>query len=108
MHSLVARLEKDRDIELAAGFPQNHYVVMSNADTVKIFAKLKEFNDSAAGDGLRLSDDQLQLISELANGNTTNIEAKLNLIFQLLKWPTGKRTSLFFSEHLFLSLPLSR
>lgn len=62
---------------------------MSNADTQKILTKLKEFNDSATGDGLRLSDNQLQEIHDLVNGNTNALETKLNLLFQLLKWPVG-------------------
>jgi len=62
---------------------------MGNADTVKIFGKLKEFNDSTTGDGLRLSDNQLQQINELVNGNTNNLQTKLNLLFQLFKWPVG-------------------
>jgi len=62
---------------------------MSNADVTKIFNKLKEFNDSATGDGLRLSDNQLQQINELANGNTNNLQTKINLLFQLFKWPIG-------------------
>lgn len=64
---------------------------MSAADTQKILSKLKEFNDSATGgDGLRLSDNQLQQVQELVGGNTDNLEVKLNLVFQLLKWPIGK------------------
>jgi hypothetical protein len=82
-------LETEKDAELAATFPQNHYITMGNADTVKIFGKLKEFNDSAAGDGLHLTDIQLQQINELVNGNTNNLETKINLLFQLLKWPVG-------------------
>lgn len=62
---------------------------MGNADTVKILGKLKEFNESAAGDGLCLPDIQLQQIHELVQGNTNNLETKFNLLFQLLKWPIG-------------------
>jgi len=71
-------------------FPQTHYITMGNADTVKILSKLKEFNDSATGDGLRLSDNQLQQIHELVNGNTNNLQIKINLLFQVLKWPIDK------------------
>jgi len=71
-------------------FPQTHYITMGNADTVKILSKLKEFNDSATGDGLRLSDDQLQQINELVDGNTNNLQTKINLLLQLLKWPVDK------------------
>ncbi|CAF1399682.1 unnamed protein product [Adineta steineri] len=83
-------IKTEKDAELSATFPQNHYIVMGNADTVKIFGKLKEFNESAAGDGLRLSDIQLQEINDLVNGNTTYLETKMNLLFQILKWPTDK------------------
>jgi hypothetical protein len=62
---------------------------MSNADIVKIFGKLKDFNDSATGDGLRLHDDQLQQIHDLVSGNLNNLDTKLNLLFHLLKWPVG-------------------
>ncbi len=62
---------------------------MGHADTMKILSKLKEFNDCTTGDGLRLSDDQFQQIHELVDGNTNNFETKLNLLFQLLKWPVG-------------------
>lgn len=63
---------------------------MASADTTKILGKLKEFNDSATGDGLRLSDSQFQQLTDLINGNTSNLDVKMNLLFQLLKWPTGK------------------
>jgi hypothetical protein len=69
---------------------------MGNADTSKILSKLKEFNDCATGDGLRLSDNQLQQVHELVSGNTDNLDAKFNLLFQLLKWPIGKFNKLFF------------
>lgn len=62
---------------------------MGSADTTKILSKLKEFNTNATGDGLHLSNDQLQQIEELANGNTTNLDAKLQLLFQTFKWPVG-------------------
>ena len=62
---------------------------MSNADTTKILSKLKEFNANTTGDGLRLSNNQLQQIEELANGSTNDLEAKLSLLFQTLKWPVG-------------------
>jgi len=75
---------------LTTTFPQTHYITMGNADTVKILSKLKEFNDSATGDGLRLSDNQLQQIHELVNGNTNNLQIKINLLFQVLKWPIDK------------------
>jgi hypothetical protein len=68
---------------------------MGNADTGKILGKLKEFNDCATGDGLRLSDNQLQQIHELVNGNTNNLDTKINLLFQLLKWPIGKSNEHF-------------
>jgi hypothetical protein len=74
---------------------------MSNADTMKILSKLKEFNDSATtGDGLRLSDNQFQQINEFVNGNTNNLETKINLLFQLLKWPIGMSNK--FSLNIFL------
>jgi hypothetical protein len=82
-------LETEKDAELTTAFPQTHYVTMGNADTVKILGKLKDFNDSATGDGLRLPDNQLQQIYELVNGNTTQLETKINILFQLLKWPIG-------------------
>lgn len=79
---------------------------MSAADTQKILSKLKEFNDSATGDGLRLADNQLQQIQELVGGNINDLEIKLNLLFQLLKWPVGMLSNLFsFSDQLiFFSL----
>ena len=80
----------DKDSELTIAFPQTHYATMGNADPVKILGKLKEFNDAAIGDGLHLSDHQFQEISELINGNTTDIDAKLNLLLQLLGWPSGQ------------------
>lgn len=91
-------LEADKDTELSGAFPQTNYVTMSNADTGKILGKLKDFNDNVTGDGLRLSDNQFQQISELVNGNTNNLETKLNLLLQLLQWPTGmfKKKKLFF------------
>jgi hypothetical protein len=80
---------------------------MGNADTVKIFGKLKEFNDSTTGDGLRLSDNQLQQINELVNGNTNNLQTKLNLLFQLFKWPVGMfKTS--FKKYLIIKFSLFR
>ncbi|CAF3244551.1 unnamed protein product [Rotaria socialis] len=81
---------KTEDAELTAAFPQAHYITMRNADISKILGKLKDFNDNATGDGLRLLDNQIQQINELVNGNTNNVEMKLNLLFQLLKWPIDK------------------
>ena len=69
---------------------------MRNADTQKILSKLKEFNDSATGDGLRLSDNQLQQIYDLVGDNTNDLETKINLLFQLLKWPIGMLIKLVF------------
>lgn len=97
-------LESDKETELSTTFPQTQYVIMSNADTAKILGKLKEFNESAAGDvGLRLTDVQLQQIDELANGNTVNLEEKLTLLFQLLKWPISK-TSINLLLHVIICL----
>ena len=62
---------------------------MASADTSKILGKLREFNDSATGDGMRLTDNQLQEINELIEGNTSNLEAKMNVCSQLMKWPIG-------------------
>lgn len=62
---------------------------MRNADITKILTKLKDFNSNAIGDGLRLVDDQIQQIEEFVNGNTNNLEIKINLLLQLLKWPIG-------------------
>jgi hypothetical protein len=82
-------LETEKDSELTTTFPQTHYITMGNADTMKILSKLKEFNDCATGDGVRLSDNQLQQINELVHGNTNNLDTKINLLFQLLNWPIG-------------------
>ena len=88
---MFSYLESDKDVELSTTFPQSQYVTMSNADTAKILGKLREFNESAAGDvGLRLTDVQLQEIDGLANGNIDNLEEKFTLLFQLLKWPISK------------------
>lgn len=89
-------LGNDKDVELTTTFPQSHYITMRNADTQKILSKLKEFNDSATGDGLRLLDNQLQQIYDLVGENTTDLETKLNLLFQLLKWPVGMFIKLCF------------
>jgi len=86
--SAVAKSAKDT--ELIIKFPQTQYITMGNADPGKILSKVKEFNDGAIGDGLRLSDVQLQEIHDLVNGNTNNLDTKLNLLFQLLKWPIEK------------------
>lgn len=95
-------LESDKDTELMIKFPQTQYITMSNADPAKILSKVKEFNDGAIGDGLRLSDVQLQEIHDLVNGNTNNLDTKLNLLFQLLKWPVGKSTMIpIFNEKYF-------
>lgn len=88
--SQTSVLKTDKDSELTSSFPQTQYVIMGNADTTKILSKLKEFNDSLTGDGLRLSDSQLQQLSEFVNGNTNNLDTKMDLLFQLLKWPTDK------------------
>ncbi len=77
-------------------FPQTHYITMGNADTMKILSKLKEFNDRATVDGIRLSDNQLQEINEFVNGNTNNLERKMNILFQLLKWPVGMSNKFLF------------
>jgi hypothetical protein len=69
---------------------------MGNADTMKILSKLKEFNDRATVDGIRLSDNQLQEINEFVNGNTNNLERKMNILFQLLKWPVGMSNKFLF------------
>lgn len=68
---------------------------MVNADIGKILSKFKEFNDAATGDGLHLFENQFQQINELVNGNINNLETKLNLLFQLLRWPTGMSTKYF-------------
>ena len=82
--------ESEKDADLNLTFPQTQYVTMPNADTNKILGKLKEFNENAPGDGLRLGDIQLQQINELVNGNYDNLEEKIILVTQLLKWPVGK------------------
>ena len=84
-------IEPERDLELTTTFPQTHYITMSNADTVKILSKLKDFNGHVTGDGFHLLDNQLRQISDLVSGNTTNLETKINLLFQLLKWPVGMK-----------------
>jgi hypothetical protein len=86
---LVLRIETTVDAELTIGFPQTQYIAMTNADKTKILSKLKEFNDCAAGDGLRLTDNQLQEINELISGNTEHLETKLTHVFQCLRWPVG-------------------
>ncbi|CAF4739847.1 unnamed protein product, partial [Rotaria sp. Silwood2] len=83
-------IKTDKDAELTATFPQTHYITMPNADIMKIFGKLKDFNDNATGDGVHLHDNQIQQINELVNGNTNNLETKINLLFQLFKWPVDK------------------
>ncbi|CAF1237053.1 unnamed protein product [Rotaria sordida] len=83
-------IKTDKDIELTITFPQTHYITMTNADIMKILGKLKDFNDNITGDGIRLLDNQIQQINELVNGNTNNLETKINILFQLLKWPVDK------------------
>jgi len=83
-------LETHTDSPLTSSFPQTQYATMTNADTTKILSKLKAFNDSITGDGIRLSDSQVQQLTELINGNISNLEAKMDIVFQLLKWPIDK------------------
>ncbi|CAF1556388.1 unnamed protein product, partial [Didymodactylos carnosus] len=63
----------------AAICPQTQYIKLVNAEQTKILGKLKEFNKSEIGDELRLSDAQLQSISDLVNNDYTNLETKLNV-----------------------------
>ena len=80
-------------MELDSTFPQTSYVTMVSADTTKILGKLKEFNENEmSGDGLRLTEPQLQQINELVNGDFNKIEDKIELLLQLLKWPIGTYT----------------
>lgn len=99
-------LESAKDTELIIKFPQTQYITMGNADPGKILSKVKEFNDGAIGDGLRLSDVQLQEIHDLVNGNTNNLDTKLNLLFQLLKWPIGKSNMISISNEKHFSMNL--
>lgn len=94
-------LETVGDTDVTLNFPQSTYTTMSNADASKILAKMKEFNAGLTGDGVRLSENQLDEIQNLLNGNVENLRDKINFLWQTLKWPEGQNSILFIVSTIF-------